>query len=307
MKRKLSVLVLMGGASPEHEVSLISGQEVVRNLNPDKYKVTFLVIPKSGKLPKIPGGVDLVFLAMHGPNGEDGKIQAWLELQGINYTGSGVLASALSMNKTKFCQYMQSFRIPCPNYVQLTDSRLINFEKIGKELGSLPYFVKPNDQGSSVGCSLVTKKTDLGKAVKEALKYSKIALVDKYYSGREITCGVLGNEKAGALPLIEIITKRKFFDYQAKYVSTDTQEIPLTGVKKSLYKKIQELAVNIHQGVGARGFSRVDFILSGENIVVLEINTIPGLTPRSLLPKAAKLSGMSYSDLLDTIIMYARK
>jgi D-alanine-D-alanine ligase len=227
-----------------------------------------------------------------------------LELAGIPYTGSKVLASALGMDKIRFRQVLEAKKIPIPKYIVVKKGETkINLSSLGKA----PYFVKPFDQGSSVGASIVRTRRDLKKALKLSFKYSDIALIDEYLKGREVTCGILGNENPKTLPVIEIKPlKGEFFDYESKYTESGAEEIVPARISKSLTKKVQEIALEVYKVICARGFARVDFILKNGKIpYVLEINTIPGLTPMSLLPKAAKAGGYSYSQLLDRIIYYA--
>jgi len=341
MKRKINVAVIMGGKSSEHNVSLASGREVVKNLDPKKFQVLPIVISRDGRnwrltdkssLLKIENTVvktepkkeialqksktiegvnsiskrpvDVVFIALHGKYGEDGMIQGLLELAGLKYTGSRVLASAIGMDKITFRKLMIVEKILIPKYVVVKKGE--NFKHVHKVLKKTPYFVKPSDQGSSVGASIVKKQKDLGKALKLAHKYSELALVDEYIKGMEVTCGVLGNEKPIALPVVEIVSKKDFFDYESKYSETGAEEIVPARINKKLTTKIQNLAIKVYKAVGARGFGRVDFILKkGVEPVVLEINTIPGLTSASLLPKEAKAAGISYPNLLDRVIKYA--
>lgn len=335
---KLSVVVLMGGKTPEHEVSLISGAEVVKYLPSEKYQVLPMVISKNGlrwqltdktillssqqakrdkskqeivtrnsrnlEMQELKHSANVVFIAMHGPFGEDGTVQGMLELVGIPYTGSGVLASAIGMNKIIFRKLMNSVGIPVPNFVELRRGE--NAAKIFQGLGKPPYFAKPHNQGSSIGVSIVKSKKELPKALEKAWQYSDIALVEEFLRGTEVTCALLGNENPQPLPVVEIIPGGEFFDYRSKYMDKNTREIAPARISKKLTKEVQGLAVKVHKTVGCRGFSRVDFILrNNKKPIVLEINTIPGLTPASLLPKAAKAAGISYPQLLDKIIQYS--
>lgn len=341
MSNRTKVAVLMGGKTPEHEISIISGREVVRNLDKSKYEVLPVVICRTGErwqitssnkllaLPdplklrskqkefikkkdaeitdvnKLRRKVDVVFIAMHGPFGEDGTVQGMLELGGILYTGPGVLASALGMDKIKFRKILEAEYIPIPKYVSIKKGEPLR--KVYESLGEPPYFVKPHNQGSSVGASIVKYKKNLKSSINLALKFSEIALVDEYLEGIEVTCGVFGNEELIPLPLVEIKPiKSEFFDYASKYTESGAEEIVPARVSKSLTRKVQEISVNVYKAIGCKGFSRVDFIIrENRHPVVLEINTIPGLTPMSLLPKAAAASGIAYSELLDRIINYA--
>jgi len=342
--RKIKVAVLMGGKTPEHEISLITGREVVRNLNKSRYDILPVVISRTGekwqlvsvgKLLSLPDPMglkgttkefvdslgkeiqgirqmakrklDVAFIAMHGPFGEDGTVQGMLELAGIPYTGPGVLASALGMDKIMFRKVLASEGIPVPNYIIVEKGQVAR--RAFKALGKLPYFVKPHNQGSSVGASIVRTKKDLSKALNLAYEFSEIALVDEYIEGIEVTCAVLGNKKPKPLPLVEIVPKKaEFFDYDSKYRESGAEEIVPARISTNLTKKVQKMAVDVYKTIGCRGFSRVDFILRNKrHPVVLEINTIPGLTPMSLLPKAARATKISYSQLLDKIIKYAFK
>jgi D-alanine-D-alanine ligase len=249
--------------------------------------------------------VDVVFIAMHGPFGEDGTIQGMLELSGISYTGPGILASAIGMDKIMFRKIMVAENIPVPKFVSFKKGEDIN--KIFADLGRPSYFVKPYNQGSSVGASIVKKEKDLKPALELALQYSEIALIDEYIKGLELTCAVIGNDVPISLPVIEIRPlKGDFFDYESKYTESGAEEIVPARISPKLTKEVQELAIKVYKILRCRGFSRIDFILKDNKYpIVLEINTIPGLTPASLLPKAAKSAGISYSELLDTIINLA--
>lgn len=339
---KVRVAVLMGGKSPEHEVSLVTGREVVRYLDKRKYKVLPVVISRDGqrwqlksiqqilrhspagveetdhkkrltggeaRLPKgrslpfsLKGNPDVLFIAMHGPFGEDGTIQGMLELAGIPYTGAGVLASSLGMDKIMFKKIMEREKIGIGKYLIL--SKKDKESKIFRNF-KLPIVIKPADQGSSVGVSLVKKKRNLKMALKKAFRYSPKIIIEKYLPGTEVSCGVLGNEKPVALPVIEIIPQKDFFDYEAKYDETKCEEIVPARISKKLTKQVQDLAVRVFQAIDCRGFGRVDMIISGNKPYVLEINTIPGLTPVSLFPKEAVAAGISYRGLLDKIIELA--
>ena len=338
--RKLNVAVLMGGKSSEHEVSLSSGREVVKNLNPKKYNVLPIVIAKDGINWQIgnkkqflldsPAGVkpqitnsktrnlnrsdhasiiknnhvDIIFIAMHGPNGEDGTIQGFLELLGIPYTGSGVLASALGMDKIYSRRLFVQAGLNIPKYLVISKNDSLN--KVFKKF-KLPLFVKPSNQGSSFGVSKVAKKSDLKKAIKLAFSYSDLAIVEEYIKGREITVPILGNDNPTALPVVEIISKTDFFDYKAKYDEKLCDEIVPARIGKKLTNDAQKAAILAYQTLGCRGFGRVDIIIKDNKIYVLEVNTIPGLTPVSLFPKSAASANIVYSKLLDKIINFAIK
>lgn len=333
--KRLRVAVLMGGKSSEHEISLISGREVVKNLDPKKYDALPIIISKDGTIWQLvernhflsdsPASkstikskisktknlasfekadliknnkIDIVFIAMHGPFGEDGTVQGFLELVGVPYTGSGVLASALAMDKIYSRKLFIQAGLKVPKFIVAEPK--IKVQDVWKIFKS-SLFVKPFDQGSSVGASKVTEKEDLKKALKNAFKYSKKVLVDEYIDGCEITVAVLGNEEPFALPCVEIVPKTDFFDFEAKYKGK-SEEICPARISPDLAKKAQKLAIKAYQVLGCRAFARVDMIIKGKEIYVLEVNTIPGLTPMSLLPKAACTVGISYPELLDKMI-----
>ena len=305
--KKLRVAVLMGGKSAEREISLLSGKEVIKNLDKEKYETFPVVVSKEGKF-ELPKGTDVAFIALHGPFGEDGTVQGQLELMGINYTGSGVLASALGMDKALFKRVLKSAGIKVPRSVEISKKGRDTREVL-KVVGKPPYFVKPNDQGSSVGASIVRHKKDLRKALNLVFKYSEEALAEELLPGKELTCGVMGNNKPSPLPVVEIRPlKGDFFDYKSKYTESGAEEIVPAPISKALTKKVQEISLEVYKLLKCRGFARIDFMLNkrGEP-VVLEINTVPGLTPMSLMPKAAKAAGLSYARFLDKIIQYATK
>jgi D-alanine-D-alanine ligase len=281
---KLKVAVLMGGNSTEREVSLMSGREVINNLNKEKYEVIEVVVPE--ELEKVKK-VDVAFLALHGKGGEDGIIQGYLESLGIKYTGCGVLASALGMDKRIFRMVAER-----ENFL------------MAKETNKVPCVVKPVNGGSSVGVAIAKSEDELRKAIEEAKKYDNEVIVEEYIEGTEVSCGILGDE---VLPVIEIVPKKDFFDYEAKYTDGMSEEICPARLPSEITNKIQEETRRIFKIIGGKGYSRVDFIIKNERPYLLEINTLPGMTPNSLLPKEAKEAGYSYSQLLDKIIELSLK
>jgi len=284
----------MGGRSSEREVSIKSGNEVVTNLDKSKYEVLPVIIGEDiNDLAKIK--TEVVFLVMHGKDGEDGTIQGILEFMGIPYTGSGVLASAIGMNKVAFKRAIDHLGVKVPKW-QIYEE--------GAEV-ELPAVVKPTDQGSSVGVSIVRNKDELTMAVVKAKKYSKEVLIEEYVKGIEVSAGILGNKRLTALPIVEICPKNEFFDYEAKYTEGMCEEIVPARISEDLTREIQRQAMMIYATIGCRGFGRVDFIIRDEVPYALEINTIPGLTPNSLLPKEAKAMGINYAELLDRLIQLA--
>lgn len=333
MKKKLRVLVLMGGKSPEHEVSLVGGEEVVRHLDPNKYEILPLVISKDGQRWQLknpqellsikqeissakdlaltqeeirpeetPKRADVIFIAMHGPYGEDGTIQGILEMAGIPYTGAGVLTSAIGMDKAMFKKVMVGVNIPVAKSITLLKG---DNEDMVWETLTPPVVVKPSSQGSSVGVSIVHKKEELKRALEKAFRYGSKVMVEEFLSGMEVSCGVLGNKNSIALPVVEIVPKNEFFDFEAKYESGKCDEIVPARISDELTKKVQEMAVWVYKAIECRGFGRIDMIICEGKPYVLEINTIPGLTSASLLPKEAAAAGITYPELIEKLIDFA--
>lgn len=321
--KRLKVAVLCGGPSPEHEVSLASGKKIFNVLDRDKFEPE-LIIWERDDTPPVSGEefrrFDLVFIAMHGPFGEDGTVQAFFELLDVPYTGSGVAASRLGMDKVASKLFFRSAGIPTPENkaAERVEQGFRALEVVG-----LPCVVKPSAQGSSVGVSIVRRRREFKEAFSKAIKFDGRAIVERYIEGREINAGILGNQKPIALPLIEIVPKREFFDYEAKYGSLAAlenhvpsraqgydpalaEEITPAPLDRKITKEMQEMAVRAYQALGCCGFARVDMLLEeGGRIYVLEVNTIPGLTKNSLLPKEARAAGIKFPQLLEMIIDFA--
>ena len=304
MKKKLRVAVLSGGKSPEYEVSCSSGKMVSEALEKRGHKALPLVITKEGRGYEdlFDSKVDVVFIAMHGPFGEDGTVQGLLELAGIPYTGSGVLASALGMDKLAFRQAIMGTGVLVPKYLVLEKGDRV--DKVWKNF-QLPVVVKPSSQGSSVGVSIVRAKKDLKKALEKAFDFGPRVIVEEFLSGTEVTCGILGNEKPIALPVAEIVPKKEFFDYEAKYTPGMSEEIVPAQISPGLTSKVKETALKVYRAVSCLGFGRVDMIICQGKPYVLEINTIPGLTPNSLLPKEAAVAGIAYPELIEKVVEFA--
>lgn len=313
MAKILKIAILCGGPSSEHEVSLKSAKMVFKNLDRKKYAPTLVVIEKNGKWKfdsakaiEIGDAVakltsfDFAFIAMHGIFGEDGKVQALLEWIGIPYSGSGVLSSAMAIDKGVSNDMYQVIGLDVPNY------KIFKKDSFDKNYRfTIPCVVKPVDGGSSVGVFIVRSKKELQKAIRNTLNRSGRAMVQKFVKGREFTCGVLENEKgiAFALSPTEIIPRSSlFFDYKAKYKVGGSLEITPAKLTSSMTKKIQAMALKAHNTLGCRGMSRSDFILKGSRFSILETNTIPGMTETSLLPQAAKVAGIDFPAMLDMII-----
>jgi D-alanine-D-alanine ligase len=303
-----NILVLSGGPSVEHEISLKSGVEVAKNLDQKKYHVTSVVIPKRispssifslDKLKK-KNMVDLCFIALHGAFGEDGRIQAILDFLDIPYTGSGVLASALGMDKIRSRQIFSHIGLLVPKTQVVKRDQKYDFDKT-----KYPVVAKPYDQGSSIGVFIVHNQKELRKAFVKIFNMSEYILIEEYVKGTEVTCAVLGNKKPFALPVVEIVPKKEFFDFEAKYNESKCDEIVPARISKKLTQEVQEAAIKAFQALGCKGFARIDMIIRDGKAYILELNTIPGLTDVSLLPKAAKAAGISFPGLLDKIIEHS--
>jgi D-alanine-D-alanine ligase len=369
--KPVRVAVLMGGPSPEREVSISTGRQIVAALDRTRYSVLPVEITRDGKWlprpellelpaggvppdagppgtrgpvsvsgqPEPPGGaaggamtapaastgpgpmtheqfvedarVDVAFIAMHGPYGEDGTMQGLLELLGIPYTGSGVLASALAMDKLRSRQIFEWHRIPVPGTVSVTPDVWHDRGHIHREAAEhlgYPCVVKPNAVGSSIGVSLVRDAASLDPAIEAAFVYGRVVLIEEYIAGTELTCGILDDPETGRphpLPLIEVVPHADFYDYDAKYADGGSDHVIPARVSAEVTARAQALALRAYEAIGCAGMGRVDMIARESDIVVLEVNTIPGMTATSLLPDAAKAAGISFTALLDRIIRNA--
>lgn len=291
--------VLMGGYSSEREISLRSGLAVYEALKRQGFSVSPLDIADKEE-EKIAAFVsasrlDMAFIALHGHLGEDGTIQTILDRLHIPYTGSGPQASRLALNKALAQDIFQKNHIPVPPYVTLSCQEMSRHKSLMDEISFFPVVVKPAQEGSSIGVTLVAGAQTLEEAMRQAWQYGDRILIERYIQGKELTVGIVGQE---ALPVIEIRPRRPFFDFTAKYSSGLTDYIvpaPLTG---EVSRALQKTALRAHRILGCEDLSRVDFMLAEDNTpYVLEVNTIPGFTATSLLPKAAKASGIDFDRL----------
>ena len=252
--------------------------------------------------------VDVAFLALHGRFGEDGTLQGTLDLLGVPYVGSGTLASALAMDKVMAKKVLSADGVPVPRGLVLDRAAFCANPKAESgraALAFLPAVTKPARQGSSIGMSLVESADEMRAALEKAFVHDARVLVEERLFGTELTVGVLGNDRVEALPVVEIVPKNKFFDYEAKYDPELTEEICPARIPPDAAAKAQDLALRSHRSLGCRGLSRVDMMLTSEGPVVLEVNTMPGMTVNSLLPKAAKAAGIPFSELLDRLVRLA--
>lgn len=302
---KIRLALLSGGISSEREVSLNSGNQVYETLNKDKYDIT-RYDPKTdiARLVADASNIDAALIILHGPFGEDGAIQGLLDFLNIPYQGSGVLGSSIAMNKLATKRLYHEAGIPSPLYQTFASSDKIETENIIRSMG-LPLVVKPANAGSSMGLSIPKSVEELDKAIKQAFQHDSTILIEVYIEGRELTCGVLGNEPVEPLSVVEIIPGKghKYFDYQAKYIAGESEEICPARIDEDITFQIQKLSVMAHKSLFLKGYSRTDFILKGgSEIYVLETNTIPGMTATSLYPQSALAGGYSFSKLLDKLI-----
>lgn len=324
---KLRVAVLQGGPSPEREVSLRSAQMVLKNLDPTKYEPFAIdlsdLLGDAGALASLKAKADFVFLAVHGSPGEDGTVQGLLDLLGLPYQGSGVLASALAMNKIRSKAVYRELGLP--------QARDLDFKAVGEDrwqCGLSPLFgterpvlttaevadlvgktlgwslvLKGASQGSTLGISVVSRPEEFAQAIADVRRYDPEVLIEERLPGLEVTAAVMGGHALTGLPLVEIrpVTS-DFFDYEAKYAPGGSEEICPARLDEALTKQIQELAKKAHMGLGCWGYSRSDFMIKDGVPYILETNTLPGLTEASLLPKAVRATGTMLPEMLDQLI-----
>ncbi|PIR68134.1 D-alanine--D-alanine ligase A [Candidatus Nomurabacteria bacterium CG10_big_fil_rev_8_21_14_0_10_35_16] len=302
MKKRLKVGVLFGGKSAEHEVSIASAQNIINALDKKKYQITPIKINKNGEfninnLKKF----DVIFPVLHGPFGEDGSVQGLLKILNLPFVGAGILGSAVGMDKDIMKRLLREAKIPIPKSLVFHKGDVLSFAKIKKILG-LPLFIKPANMGSSVGISKVSHPLNFNKAIKKAFQYDTKIIIEEFIDGREVECSVLGNENPIASVPGEIITSDDFYSYEAKYITASTT-VTNAKFKPKTKRKIQELAIRAYQTLNCEGMGRVDFLLrKNDEVLVNEINTIPGFTDISMYPKLWEATGLSQTKLLDRLI-----
>ena len=293
---------MMGGLSREREISLKTGKAIQKALTEKGYTVIPIDVGNDIAEKLVKEKIEWAFLALHGRFGEDGTIQGMLELMRIPYTGSGVLASALAMHKIMTKKFFLCEKIPTPRF------EVFHREEITKDLPKknslpLPVVVKPAREGSTIGISIVQKDEDLGPALKKAGEYDEEILVEEFMKGREITVGILENIP---LPIIEIVPKSGFYDYYSKYTKGETQYILPARIPREKYLYAQEISLKAFQILDCSGVARVDLMTDeNENPYVIDVNTMPGMTETSLLPKAASYAGIPFGDLVERILLGA--
>jgi D-alanine-D-alanine ligase len=294
------VAVLFGGCSAEREVSLKSGAAVLRALQHSGVDAHPFDPAVQNLQALVDDGFDRVFIALHGRFGEDGTVQGALELLGVPYTGSGVMASALGMDKWRTKLVWQAGGLPIPDYALLDEHS--DWESVAQRLG-LPLFVKPANEGSSVGISKVKSVAELPAAYREAVKHDPLVLAESFIGGGEYTVAILGDR---TLPVIKIVPANEFYDYEAKYLSNDTRYLCPSDLSAAQEAEMQGLAKQAFALIGGQGWGRVDFLM-GENgkSYLLEANTSPGMTDHSLVPMAAREAGMNFEQLVLRILELA--
>ncbi len=308
----LKIAVLYGGVSKEREVSISSSKGIIDALKKNGHDVVAIDFHPERLHEIIELKVDLVFIALHGKFGEDGSIQGLLDMLNIPYVGSGVLASALAMDKYKAKQLFESVNIPTAKgklyrIMDTTDVTEI-VEDIVNNF-SVPFVIKPNREGSTVGLTIVKKHDEINEAIERATESDEYILVEQFIKGKELTVPVLGkmNEET-ALPIIEIIPKNELYDYESKYSEGGSEHIIPARISDELTEQIQNYAVRAHQALGCETYSRADFLLTDDGKpYILEVNTLPGMTPTSLFPDSAKAVNMSYEEMVEKLVQLTVK
>jgi D-alanine-D-alanine ligase len=297
--RDKKVGVLLGGFSAEREVSFVSGETVCKTLHDNGYLVVPIEVDAHGVWMSNVREIDVAFIALHGKFGEDGAVQGFLELAGVPYTGSGVLASALAMNKPMAKRIWEAHGLPTPQWQVIEKGAVWDLRK---DL-AYPVVVKPCAEGSSVGVSIVRSREMLHGGLAEAFRFDPQALVETYISGKEVTVGILGDRTLGAM---EVIAKGEFHSYEVKYTAGREDFIMPAPLAPVVYERVLAVALAAHRVLGCTGYSRVDTrVNERDEVFLLEVNTLPGFTSLSYLPRIAAHVGLSYSDLVEEILQQA--
>ena len=293
----MKVGVIMGGISSEREISLNSGRSIVENINKDKYEVVSIIIDKKEDIINKVKDIDFALLALHGQFGEDGTVQSVLQTLGIPYSGCGPLSSGMCMDKDVTKSILKASNIRTAPWINLTKNDEIDYEKIN-ELG-YPVVVKPTHGGSSVATFVVKEEKEIENCVKEAFKWDSEVMIEKFIKGDEITCPVYGDKM---LPVIAIRPKAEFFDFASKYNDGGAEEV-VVELEKELHAEVERMALATYKALKCEVYSRVDMIVTKEGIpYILEVNTLPGMTKNSLIPKSAAAMNIGFAELIDMII-----
>jgi D-alanine-D-alanine ligase len=295
----MRVGVIMGGNSHERDISLLTGKEIIRNLDTNKYDVISICIKDQSDVIDKVKNIDFAFIALHGNFGEDGTIQAILESLNIQYSGSGILSSALCMDKDMSKRIFLVEDIKTPKWININKENYANFRLL-KDM-NYPLIVKPNNGGSSIGTFIVNKPIELENIIHKALSYDSDIMIEEYIDGDEITCCVLNGD---VLPIISIKANSIFFDYNSKYSKDGAiEKVAILG--EEVRKKVKAIAIKCWKVFKLKSYGRIDMIIKNDEIYVLEINTLPGMTETSLFPKSAAAEGIDFASLLDKIIEYS--
>lgn len=305
MQRK-KILVLMGGISAEREVSLRSGKAVLDALLTLDYEAQAIDFNSSAIKDIIDYNPDLVFIALHGKYGEDGTVQGLLESLQIPYTGSGVATSAICIDKVLSKIVFNSAGVPNAEYRILNthdlDAPNVLRDQIISNIG-LPMVIKAATQGSSIGTYIIKDENEILSAIKNAFKYSRQVLVEKFIDGQELTVAVIGNNEPQVLPMIEITSANEFYDYESKYTKGMCEHIIPARIGEECQAEITRISKQVYTLMGCQGFARIDFMLDKSGLpFVLEVNTIPGMTEMSLVPDAARAAGISFTELIERVV-----
>lgn len=301
MKKK-KIGVMMGGLSREREISLRTGKAILRALTEKGYPASPIDVGQEIAETLIKEKIEIAFIALHGRYGEDGTVQGMLELMGIPYTGSGVLASALALHKIMAKKFFLCENIPTPTYKVFQRGEIDKNPLRALSL-PLPVVVKPAREGSTIGVSIVRNEEELVPALKEAGKYDDEILLEEFMKGKEITVGILEDIP---LPIIEIVPKSGFYDYHSKYTKGETEYIIPARIPREKYLYAQEISLKAFHVLGCSGCARVDLMTDEDgNPFVIDVNTMPGMTETSLIPKAASYAGITFEDLVERILLGA--
>lgn len=286
--------VLMGGRSSERDISFKSGKAVIQGLKRRGYNVTAIDVDPDLAIKLKRKHIGAAFIALHGRWGEDGSVQGLLEIMGIPYTGSGVLGSAMAMDKVVMKMMFESMGIPSPAYTQAEDGGTVHFP--------LPFVVKPASEGSTIGISIVKKQKEVMAAIKKARMFDKKVMVEKYIEGDEITVGIVNGE---ALPVVQVKPSSGFYDFEAKYTKGMTEYIVPAKIDKTIAKKAGDIAMEVYKAFELAGCVRIDMLVDDDLPKVIDINTSPGMTETSLVPKAWESLGRTFDELVEAILMEA--
>ncbi|MBU8907210.1 D-alanine--D-alanine ligase family protein [Desertibacillus haloalkaliphilus] len=306
----MKIAVLYGGTSAEREVSLSSGKGVIKALENNGHEVVGIDFHPDRLADLVTlADVDIVYIALHGRFGEDGRIQGFLDMLGVPYVGSGVLGSALAMDKAKSKTFFATAGIRTAKEMVV---HKYNYDQNVFKNSSLPYpvVVKPNQEGSTIGLTIAQNNGELTKGIENAFQYDETVLVEEFIKGKEVTVAVMGDKgNEQSLPVIEIVPKNAYYDYESKYAPGMSEHIVPAQLDEKVTQLLQQHAVLAHQALGCDIYSRVDFIIptDGSEPVILEVNTLPGMTPTSLYPDAAREIGLSYDEMVEKLVQLSLK